>query len=119
MCYAISNTLNFINSTDKNRHSIVKRNDEILSKWEFPCNIELDPYTYFSLKSHCFLYIELCCKLSAPCNNGDVRLADGNIANEGRVEICIDNVWGTVCDDVFTSVDAQVVCGQLGYLTTS
>ena len=66
-----------------------------------------------------FLHKYMYCNFSAPCNNGDVRLADGNIANEGRVEICIDNVWGTVCDDVFTSVDAQVVCGQLGYLTTS
>ncbi len=56
---------------------------------------------------------------SAPCTDGDLRLADGNINNEGRVEICIGNVWGTVCDDVFTSVDAQVVCRHLGYLTTS
>ena len=55
----------------------------------------------------------------APCTDGDIRLADGNINNEGRVEICIGNVWGTVCDDVFSSVDAQVVCRHLGYLTTS
>ena len=55
---------------------------------------------------------------SAPCSNGDLRLVDGNIKNEGRVEICVDNVWGTVCDDLFSSVDAQVVCRKLGYLTT-
>ena len=55
----------------------------------------------------------------APCTNGDLRLEDGNIDNEGRVEICVDNVWGTVCDDFFSSgTDAQVVCRKLGYLTT-
>ncbi len=54
----------------------------------------------------------------APCSDGDVRLADANVDNEGRVEICIDNVWGTVCDDLFTTPEAKIVCGQLGYLTT-
>ena len=33
------------------------------------------------------------------------------------MEICLGNEWGTICDDLFTSVDAQVVCSQLGYLT--
>ena len=55
---------------------------------------------------------------TAPCTSGQLRLADGNIANEGRVEICMNNEWGTVCDDSFSSTDATVACRQLGYSTT-
>ena len=49
-----------------------------------------------------------------PCEiDGDVRLADG-FAAAGRVELCYDNTWGTVCHDEFGDVDASVVCRQLG-----
>ena len=53
----------------------------------------------------------------AVCTNGQLRLAGGNIPNEGRVEICMNNQWGTVCDDFWGSADATVVCRQLGYST--
>ena len=51
---------------------------------------------------------------SGVCTHGDVRLLGGNSPSEGRVEVCVSGVWGTVCDDSWTYQDAQVVCRQLG-----
>ena len=53
----------------------------------------------------------------ANCSDGEVRLVDGSTPNEGRVEVCRNQAWGTICGDSYWgSDDANVVCGQLGYL---
>ena len=53
------------------------------------------------------------------CRRGDVRLVDGTTNRDGRVEVCIDRQWETVCsEDRQTDEVAGVVCTQLGFPRT-
>ena len=52
--------------------------------------------------------------LTAPCRNGDVRLVGSSDLLQGKVEVCVNETWGTICEDFWDTNDTQVVCRQLG-----
>lgn len=51
----------------------------------------------------------------AGCTHGSARIVDGTSSQEGRVEVCLNGLWGTVCDESWSQIDANIVCWQLGY----
>lgn len=44
-----------------------------------------------------------------------VRLVGGKGPFEGTIELDINGVWGTVCDDDFDIHDGNVICRMAGY----
>lgn len=53
---------------------------------------------------------------TAPCVDGAVQvIGDSGYNSFGRLEVCINSTWGTVCGQRGTHLDASVVCRQLGF----
>ena len=67
------------------------------------------------------LYLHLLCYLHTVCSDGDVRLMNGSVStsDSGRVEVCLDNAYGAVCNTHWDELDAIVVCRQLGLPASS
>ena len=61
----------------------------------------------------CHQYDDVNLILYIGCTEGEVRLVGGANYTEGRVEICLNDEWGTVCDQMWDNTDAGVVCRQL------
>lgn len=54
----------------------------------------------------------------AKCENGTIRLyseSGSYFRRYGCVQICRNNIWGTVCDHFWDDIDASVVCKTFGY----
>lgn len=49
------------------------------------------------------------------CKEGSVRLVNGSIEQEGRMEVCIGGIWGSVCSSGWSYANSYVACSQLGH----
>ena len=49
------------------------------------------------------------------CEEGELRLVGGRSITSGRVEVCVEKRWGTVCGDSWDVMEIEVICRQLGY----
>ena len=53
--------------------------------------------------------------LIVPCD-GKIRLAGGSSNPErGRVEVCLNETWGTICASDWGNMEASVACRSLGF----
>ena len=47
------------------------------------------------------------------CNDQDLQIVGS--AREGRVEVCYNQAWGTICDEVYGLNAVRILCSQLGF----
>lgn len=66
---------------------------------------------YFYNKLNCIAHGSM----YSNCTDGDVRLFGGATEYEGTVEICLNNAWGTISDNLWGYEEAQTVCNSLGF----
>lgn len=78
-------------------------------------------YTNVS-SSNCVIYEDasvqcLPSNITDNCTAGSVRLVNGQSTSEGRVELCYEGQWGSICSSSWDNNDAKVICRQLNYTT--
>ena len=81
--------------------------------------------TYITFPDSCKSFASVCaviiilqfCNFHTVCMDNDLRIVNGTIDREGRLEICVSGSYLSVCDDLWDMADAEVACRQLQYST--
>lgn len=53
--------------------------------------------------------------IAPECNENEVRLAGGWTRYSGRVEMCLEGMWRSVCYEVWSYIESNIVCKELNY----
>ena len=59
------------------------------------------------------------CGQPPECHEGSLRLEGGVTQELGRLEMCVNGVWGVVCNKDWDDRDSAVVCKELGFNSQS
>ncbi|XP_060565389.1 scavenger receptor cysteine-rich type 1 protein M130-like [Ruditapes philippinarum] len=71
--------------------------------------------TFDCLENGTWLQNDKCSsKYSYPLEISDMKLVNRYGHHEGRVEIQVDGIWGTICSNNFTIAEATVICQMIG-----
>ena len=49
------------------------------------------------------------------CTDQDLRVQGGKNRREGRLEVCYNQAWGTICNTVYGQHAAKIFCVRLGF----
>ena len=83
------------------------------------CHPYLVSFLFIPFLYSCVLFLNAARAVKeANCSDGRLRLSGASLTNQGRLEVCVNGAWGSVCDSqgVFTTDEAKVACRQLGIL---
>lgn len=84
--------------------------------WSAKCNRStVQRWVWPKLVTNTYVTMLWWCTLTEKCTNGEIRLSGSNFDRHGRVEVCLNRTWGTICDNLFNNTDASVICRQLGF----
>ena len=71
-------------------------------------------YYYAHLTHACVCGVCVCVRVVSSLQLRSSRGSTRGVSS-GRLEIYVNNTWGTVCDDEFGYVEARIACRQLGF----
>ena len=74
-------------------------------------------YTVYAFLKPIFVFLFTIDVTAEPvnCETGDIHLVNGSLESEGRLEVCVNQLWGTVCSRSWDYRETRVACKQLGH----
>ena len=117
-CTAVVQSPPYSTATTHNQVLVMESvKEEALEKWSVKVkNLDTSNYYKGIISLNCFKLCPVTTNTDVtPCKHGAIRLQEGNSLYEGRVEVCFEDHWATICYHQWNKEDAVVACRQLGH----